>query len=85
MSIVSSVDEEIRVKFNSGFLCFDSSVANPYGVSYVRFLDLDGNEIAYWVCDEWSESPEAAEEVMGAIMGALCDVASGHAFPHPQE
>ena len=38
----------------------------PNECSYVRVCDDDGNEIAYWVADEWREAPE---EVMGAIIG----------------
>lgn len=40
---------------------------NPGGASYVRVCDPQGDEVAYWVADEWEESPE---EVMGAILGA---------------
>lgn len=49
---------------------FDSAKNNPTGVSFVRVRDPQGNEIGYWVSDEWKEAPE---EVMGAILGALCD------------
>lgn len=39
--------------------------AYPEECSYVRVVDF-GFELAYWVCDEWSQTPE---DVMGAIMG----------------
>ena len=61
--------EEARVKVPSGyFLCFETVQENPEGCSYIRFEDEDGEEVAYWVYDEWRESPQ---EVMGAIMGCL--------------
>ena len=44
------------------------------GTSYVRVCDPDGAEVAYWSCDEWREAPE---EVMGAIIGALCEYTVG--------
>jgi hypothetical protein len=34
--------------------------------TYVRVVDSDGHEIAYWNMDEWREDPGL---VMGAIMG----------------
>lgn len=40
--------------------------AFPSECDYVRVV-LNGLEIAYWVSDEWAESPT---EVMGAILGA---------------
>ena len=40
----------------------------PNECDYVRVTDRADNEIAYWSCDEWAESPM---EVMGAIVGAL--------------
>ena len=45
--------------------------AFPEDCSYVRVCDALGNEIAYWVVDEWAESTEQAMEVMGAILGAF--------------
>jgi hypothetical protein len=47
---------------------FIHAPAYPEPCSYVRIVDRAGNELAYWVSDEWKESPE---EVMGAILGAL--------------
>lgn len=69
---VTSVDEEVRVKVGSGSVCFESFVANPSGVSYVRFLDSDGEETDYWHFDEWQDSPQ---KVMGAIMATLLQAA----------
>ena len=43
--------------------------AFPEDVSYVRIVDPLGRETAYWTSDEWAES---AEDVMGAVLGALC-------------
>jgi hypothetical protein len=61
--------EEIAVKTQAGeYLVFPSYAQNPQGVDYVRFIDKQGNELAYWNSDEWAEDPEL---VMGAIMGAL--------------
>ena len=44
------------------------TAAYPNECDYVRITDRADNEIAYWVSDEWQESPT---EVMGAIIGAL--------------
>jgi hypothetical protein len=61
--------EEVRIPtVNGQTLCFETFHENMDGCSYIRFVDADDNEIAYWVCDEWAESPQ---EVMGAIMGAI--------------
>ncbi len=49
---------------------FNSVENNPDGVSFVRFYDAEGNEVVGWNCDEWKEEPE---EVMGAILGKLCE------------
>lgn len=49
-----------------------------FGVSYVRFVDEKGIEIAYWAESEWEEDPKA---VMGAIMGAI----SGGCIPFVKE
>lgn len=42
--------------------------AYPQPCTYVRIVDLDGNELAYWDMQEWVDEPE---QVMGAIMGAI--------------
>lgn len=44
------------------------TAAYPNECDYVRVTDRADNEIAYWSCDEWEQSPM---EVMGAIIGAL--------------
>lgn len=46
----------------------DSYDDNPAGASYVRVVDAEGREIAYWNYEEWAEDPGL---VMGAIMGAM--------------
>jgi len=51
--------------------------AFPEECSYVRVCDDSGNEIGYWIVDEWCESPEQAMEVMGAILGAFKGRAKG--------
>ena len=53
--------------FNGYSIRTDSSADNPDGSSYVRVCDQNGEEIAYWSCDEWAEDPQL---VMGAILGA---------------
>jgi hypothetical protein len=45
----------------------DSYAANAGGSSYVRVCNRDGEEIAYWIHNEWESEPEL---VMGAILGA---------------
>lgn len=53
---------------DSTFMCFPSFIDNAEGCDYVRFIAVDGSEQAYWVFDEWRESPQ---EVMGAICGVI--------------
>lgn len=55
---------------------FSSAESDPGGASYVRVLNPAGNEIGYWIYDEWQESPV---EVMGAILGALCSKGGSNA------
>lgn len=52
---------------NGNTIRTDTYQNHPVGASYVRVCDPNGDQIAYWVCDEWQEAPE---EVMGAIIGA---------------
>jgi hypothetical protein len=47
---------------------------NREGTDYVRVCDPQGNEVAYWVFDEWHDDPCG---VMGAIIGALCVIEQG--------
>ena len=64
--------DEIKILTpNGGYLCFESALENMNGCSYIRFENEHGEEVAYWVCDEWGEEPEF---VMGAIMGCLTSV-----------
>lgn len=42
--------------------------AYPEPVSYIRVVDAEGREIAYWTIDEVSEDPA---DVLGAIFGAV--------------
>lgn len=37
------------------------------GADYIRVLDAQGRELAYWSHTEWAEEPV---EVLGAILGA---------------
>ena len=53
------------------YFIFPRAEAEPLGVSYVRFVDHTGTEQLYYDADEWSESREQGEEVMGAILGAI--------------
>ena len=62
-------EHECSVALENGLhLVGESNDANPIGTCYVRFVDANGNERAYWESTEWAESPE---EVMGAILGAM--------------
>lgn len=63
-TVVSFMGQDVRVP------------AYPQECNYVRVV-REGREVAYWNSDEWSESPEQAEDVMGAIMGAIKSVMSG--------
>ena len=65
---------EILIPVGGGCIATDSAHVNPHGSSYVRILDKDRREIAYWSFTEWAEQPE---EVMGAIMGAICGQVKG--------
>lgn len=59
---------EYIVKLDNGrAIHTDSYQDNPAGSSYVRIVDEQGNEVAYWIYDEWREDPQL---VMGAILGA---------------
>ena len=61
--------EEVRIPTVDGeSLCFESYSNNTEGCSYIRFIDSDGHELAYWNCDEWAEDPQI---VMGSIMGCI--------------
>ena len=61
-------DDEMVLTFGVHFLVFPKY---PHPCSYVRIVDRHTlAEKAYWICDEWAEAPE---EVMGAIIGAMCD------------
>ena len=60
--------EECRMHIGKGFLCCP---AYPENCFYVRLTDSDGNELVYWHYNEWQEDPKL---VMGAIMGALCQL-----------
>jgi hypothetical protein len=70
-------EEEIAILAHSGF--YLKCPAFPQDCDYVRITDPLGREIAYWVSDEWRESPA---EVMGAILGALV---RGEAVAPPQK
>ena len=53
------------------YFVFPRTESEPNGCSYVRFVDHAGTEQLYYDADEWSESREQGEEVMGAILGAM--------------
>jgi hypothetical protein len=60
----------------------ESYADSPAGVSYVRVVEADGREIAYWAVEEWERAPA---EVMGAFLGALeCEEARVGAELAPQ-
>lgn len=62
---------EAAVKTIKGqYLVFQSALANPNGTEYIRFIDSTGKELLYYDSEEWKEQPI---EVMGAIMGAICN------------
>lgn len=50
----------------------------PADCDYIRFVDrLNLKEIVYWAYTEWQESPI---DVMGAIVGAMCEGAEYQPF-----
>lgn len=64
-------ETEIAVMTPSGeHVVVSAASADPCGVSYVRFVNADGQETAYWISDEWMNNSEG-EAVMGAIFGAM--------------
>lgn len=62
---------------NGGVFAFPNAESSPDGCDYVRVLDSNGGEIAYWSSSEWEEEPE---EVMGAICGAISSEWEGRIF-----
>ena len=75
--------EEVRVRTPAGeWLCFESAQFRLEGVTYVRFENSDGEEVAYWHFDEWREAPE---EVVGAILGCLVGGAESKDRQEPPE
>tara|TARA_Y100000401_G_C8277545_1_gene201646 strand:- start:376 stop:579 length:204 start_codon:yes stop_codon:yes gene_type:complete len=60
---------EIRIPITGGqFLCFEYYTEKDKGCSYVRFVNEEGTEVAYWDYKEWQEDPKI---VMGAIMACI--------------
>lgn len=67
----SPIDEsnECSIPLANGLnLVAESENSNSSGTSYVRFVDKNGFERAYWESSEWEEDPEC---VMGAIIGVM--------------
>ena len=64
--------EEAQIRTENGITM--AVPAFPAPCSYVRLLGEGGEELAYWDHQEWRDEPE---EVMGAIMGAICEGPDG--------
>jgi hypothetical protein len=65
-------DNEGSLKMGQYYLVFPKF---PLPCDYVRMVRRhDLTEIAYWVVDEWEEN---GSEVMGAIIGAMCEGVRG--------
>lgn len=62
---MSSLNESWITHSNGASLLFP---AYPEQVSYIRVVDAEAREIAYWTIDEVSEDPV---DVLGAIFGAV--------------
>jgi hypothetical protein len=62
-----SYGAECGIQTHTGF--FLRTPAPPAPCDYVRVCDPLGREIGYWRAKEWAEAPE---DVMGAVVGALC-------------
>ena len=61
-------DHEGSLRFGERYLVFPKS---PAECDYVRIVDCHSlAEIAYWTVTEWEE---AGAEVMGAIIGGMCE------------
>ena len=52
--------------------------AHPLPCTYVRVVGPDDLELVYWDYEEWQEDSEL--ECMGAIMGVIKEVTTGHPF-----
>ena len=60
---------EVQIEtVNGERLCFKSFEESPSGCEYVRIVNSEGKEVAYWDHNEWRDDPVS---VMGAIMGAI--------------
>ena len=60
-------DDEGSIAIGNRYLVFPKF---PAACSYVRIVDRHSlSEIAYWVYTEWEED---GQDVMGAIIGAMC-------------
>ena len=60
------LDEEVTIHLTNGLKVHCPPYPRP--CDYVQVVDKYEEELAYWVSDEWQESPE---EVMGAFLGLL--------------
>lgn len=70
-SVVNFDPDEVGIALENGrWIVTQSAAANPFGVDHVRIVDAEGNEVGYWISDEWRDAPES---VMGAIIGAMFD------------
>lgn len=75
VTLTENEEGDISIIFpNEENMVFESADSNANGVSFVRFYDLYGDEVAGWTSDEWREAPE---EVMGSILGKLCACLKG--------
>lgn len=57
---------EVHIETAAGAII--AAPAYPQECSYVRLIDENHRELAYWDHQEWREQPE---EVMGALIGAI--------------
>lgn len=57
-------------------LVFSHAESEPDGVSYVRIIDENDNELVLWDYQEWVDDPKC---VMGAILGAILGAMQGGA------
>jgi len=75
-------EEAIILRHESGLQV--RTAAYPKDSNYVRIVQVKGKEVeelAYWDVCEWCEGRECAVDTMGAILGAIKEVADGRWTP----
>jgi len=71
--ISAGVDKtECYVPLAKGAIVFPDFEVTPAGIDYVRLIDSEGKQVAYWDSFEWEE---AGQETMAAILQGIKQLA----------